>query len=143
MAQKTIYLPESAVSVWEDAKETLGASMGAIVRDCLKKKLAEARAIKVLAANGFEMIVIDVEDGDRVLQKSFKGYWLFEDLKPENDGDGVYWPGSVTFSVARTSKGSLAVYVRDARNDAGDLHVFSTFEAVSYTHLTLPTNREV
>ena len=131
MAQKTIYLPESAVATWDDAKEKLGESMGSIVNDCLERKLAEALAIKEMDANGFDRIVIDVlddADRDRVRQKSFKGYWLFEGLQPLNDGDGVFWAGSMTFSVARTAKGSLAVYIRDDKNDGGDLDVFETFE---------------
>jgi len=131
MAQKTIYLPESAVATWDAAKEKLGESMGSIVNDCLERKLAEALAIKEMDANGFDRIVIDVlddADRDRVRQKSFKGYWLFEGLQPLNDGDGGSWDGGTEFSVARTAKGSLAVYIRNDRNDGGDLHVFETFE---------------
>ena len=30
-----------------------------------------------------------------------------------------------------------------AREELGDVVLFDIFEAVSYTHLTLPTNREV
>ena len=44
----------------------------------------------------------------------------------------------------KTSKESLLGYLQNSISDNSSLeHIVSVFEAVSYTHLTLPTNSRV
>ena len=74
-----------------------------------------------------EKITIEMWDSndDPNIKKSFQGEWLVQGLEAEEDDSGVQWCRGVQFSVAKTAKGALAVYVTGG---CPDFQVYATFD---------------
>ena len=118
MAQKTIYLPDSALPTWELAQQDLNESMSVIFMDCLNKKLAAHRRLLEMKKTGMQRIVVSVRDeNDNIRRQAFMGRWIVKDLGDHIDANGM-------FSVALTEKGALAVYSETIES----LDVFDSFD---------------
>lgn len=84
----------------------------------------------------YEKITLPFWDSNEqpTIKKTFQGEWLVGDV---NDGieaepdtnSSLRWDAHARYSVARTEKGALAVYVRDEDDrSAPALHVYGDFE---------------
>ena len=132
MPQKTIYLPESVLPVWDRAQKELGESLSALVVDCLKRKLEWNEALGQARALGVDRIVlrvIDPEHPERSWKKAFWGRWLVNDIRPQGLLHKDYGDG-VTISAAVTRKGAIAVFWKDDEmSDRGRLYVYTDFQS--------------
>jgi hypothetical protein len=69
--------------------------------------------------SNFERLVIEIrtEPDHPIISKAFWGAWLTDNLTTEDES----WNGSLTFALARTSKGQLAVYETSGLDADGSL----------------------
>src|SRR4051794_3502870 len=111
---KTIYLRDEDVAIWEKAKEFAGDTLSQIVVLGLKQYVAARDAEK----RDFERIVLEFRDSDKghlPQKKAFYGRWIISPNEPcrvTDDGDGVYYG-----AVAETAKGNIAIFEREEHAD--------------------------
>lgn len=114
MANKTLYIKESDLPLWERAQKELGESISAVFIDCLKQRLAER------ASRGdndkMEKITLTFWNSNEepAVKKSFVGRWLVSGLNADDEsGSPVQWDSQTEYSVAQTSKCKIVVYMSD------------------------------
>jgi len=133
MAQKTIYLPDSALVVWESAQQELGESMSTLVVDCLTRKIERNEQLKAAKKKGMKRIVVKVADDSNsevIRKKAFIGRWLVGDLKPVAEDRALHYDGGLTVSAALTQNSAIAVYWENQHNDDNkELKVYRDFDA--------------
>jgi hypothetical protein len=131
---KTIYIRDEDVSVWERARELAGDKLAPIIMTGLKRFIAEREAQEA-AAKGFERIELEFNDADDHFIpkiKAFNGRWIIPKTKPHKvtneDGDRQW-----SYSLALTLKGSTVVYWidEDREGRAEHFRVFSSLRAAA------------
>jgi len=97
--------------------------------------------------NNIGKIVLEfwTEGDDRNIKKSFFGEWLVGDdsegVNAEDTGNGISWCQGWQYSVARTKKGSLVLYVQHKDgSEAPSMHVYEDFDAMKVDQNTVPEN---
>jgi hypothetical protein len=129
---KTVYLRDDEVPVWEKARELSGDKLSPVIVAALKEYIDKTEAEK----RGFERIVIgfrDSEDNGLQKKKAFFGRWI---IPPGDKWHAVDDDGSSSYpNVAETAKGNLVIHEREFRFDgAGDEYTierFGVFESFS------------
>jgi hypothetical protein len=107
---KTVYLRDDEVSVWEKARELADDKLSPIIVAALKRFIAEKEA----SAKGFERIVVKFNDSlDHQLPKikAFYGRWILDEQNPARIPDLHNDERGEAFAVAETAKGNVAVYM--------------------------------
>jgi len=108
---KTIYVRDEDVTVWDHAKELAGEKLAPVIIDGLKKFVI-AREAEDSLAKGFERIEVgfnDADDHNIPRRKAFIGRWIFPPTAPTNatcqDNEQVD-----SCAVALTPKGAAVFY---------------------------------
>lgn len=119
---KTVYLRDSEISIWEKARELAKDKLSHVIVEALKKFISEKQS----ALNGYKRIEIsfnDHKDNDLPKRKAFQGRWLIsiEDPLFVTREDSYY---SRVYAVAETQKGAVAIY---SHLDFGDGAVQAQF----------------
>ncbi len=103
---KTIYVRDEDVPIWDRAKELAGDKLAPVIMDGLRKFVAT----KELEGNGYERIEVRFRDSNAnnlPTAKAFIGRWIFPPDQPlsfdEFAGPSQY------YAVAQTAKNRLAV----------------------------------
>jgi hypothetical protein len=104
---KTIYIKDEDVAVWEKAKELAGEKLSPIIVDGLRRYVAENEA-KVKGFERIELSYSDLDSNGLTRRKAFYGRWIFPPSKPldlwhdeQEDAD--------RYIVAVTAKGSVVI----------------------------------
>jgi len=104
---KTVYLRDEEVPVWEKARELSEDRLSPVIITALRRFIKETESGK----QGFERIVVEYKDSeefDLPKKKAFYGRWIIPPDKPfeaySGHGDTAYYG-----SVAETAKGSVVV----------------------------------
>jgi hypothetical protein len=122
MPNKTIYVKDSDIPLWERVQTELGSSVSSFFIECLKSRLEEqSRTIGAMRKITVEVLN---ERRDKV-KKSFVGRWLAEDLEPVNASDGV--SRSANISVAQSAKGKI-VACEDLGDGFKSLDIYDSFD---------------
>lgn len=124
MPTKNIYVSESDLAVWEEAQSRLKGSISSLVISCIRKRLEK---MKVEMA---ELEKISFKKSGQRSEPAFFGTWLVhpdKELKAETDNSGVLWALGITYALARTSKGRLAV-LRYSGDGTAELEHYDDFE---------------
>jgi hypothetical protein len=141
---KTVYLREEEVPLWERARELSGDKLSPVIVAALKRFVAEIEA----EAKGYQRIEVSFSDSlvhglPRI--KAFYGRWIFDREKPlrtvweevggyevaDEDGDEY-----ITYSVAETAKGNVVVYKEnhDREGTSATFLVYPSFERAAADH---------
>jgi hypothetical protein len=124
---KTVYLRDEEVPVWEKARELAGDKLSPIIVAALKSFISEKEA----TSKGFERIVVafnDSEDYELPKKKAFYGRWIFTPGHPteaSDDDDVKYF-----CAVAETAKGGVVLLERRESENLDSpfkFRVFSSF----------------
>jgi hypothetical protein len=104
---KTIYLREEEVPIWERAREMSGDKLSPVIVTALKRYIADMEGKN----RGYERIVVDFNDAlNHHLPKSkaFFGRWIIGPAEPYrlSDEDGNEYD---IYTVAETAKGNVVV----------------------------------
>jgi hypothetical protein len=104
---KTIYIRDEDVPVWERAKELAGEKLAPVIVEGLKRYIADKDA-EAASRKGFGRIVVkyrDAEEEGLPRVKAFNGRWIFPEGSPldvsEEPDDPLYC------AVAETHKGAF------------------------------------
>ncbi len=127
MPNKTIYIREADVDIWEEAEKRAGGSVSALITKALRGWVLDE---KLRERTGMEAIEVELwGPEERPYRVTFVGRWL---LWPDEDQTRTGEPGhdaGAYYSVALTRKGDIAVYVRHVNDGfAPSLHTYSSFE---------------
>lgn len=130
MPNKTIYVQESDLALWDRAQSELGDSVSAILTDCLRRKLEEAS--RQPQAAGLERITLEIwePDGSPLLKKSFFGRWLVSGALANHDDSGIQWDLWVHYAVVQSQKGRIVVYQVNESTQSMRMEVHEDFEAM-------------
>ena len=136
---KTIYIRDEDVEVWDRAKELAGDKLSPVIVDGLKKFIA-AKEAELDFVRGFERITVKFNDADthnipRI--KSFHGKWIIPPTKPEiqcSEERDKQW----SFSLAMTAKGAVVIYWVEEEED-GTAQYFKVYPSLE----TAAADREV
>jgi hypothetical protein len=110
MPNKTVYVRDGDVGLWEKAEQLAGESLSAFLTDALRRHVSCVEREAKLKADE-ERIVVEVSDGEgHPIKKAFRGTWLVRDWGPEGWG------------AARTAAGRIAVL------ELGGLQVFENLD---------------
>jgi hypothetical protein len=107
---KTIYIRDEDVSVWDRAKELAGDKLSPVIVDGLRMFISQ-KETEMAESKGFERIEISFSDSDDHYipkKKAFYGKWVFPLAEPY---DEFYPDTAVTgrYALALTRKGNVAV----------------------------------
>jgi len=105
---KTIYLRDEEVPIWERARELSGDKLSPVIVGALKQFIAEKEA----DAKGFQRILLefnDSEDHNLPKRKAFYGKWVFSPAEPLAVEDEEN-PVTYNSAVAVTQRGSAVFY---------------------------------
>jgi hypothetical protein len=118
---KTLYVTDSDAPIWERAEKLAPSSLSALVTSMLREFVERHQPAD---GDGFERIEVQVQptDESHVVKKAFTGRILV-DQDEEFDGDS-----NMTYLVAQTKKGNLAVYSDNSRERISTLDVYDSFE---------------
>lgn len=112
VVNKTIYIRDEDVPVWDRAKELAGEKLAPIIVEGLKKFVIEKK-LEQTVAKGFERIVLSFQDADDNLipkKKAFSGKWIIPPVKPlrvtSEDGNEA----DFFYCVATTPKDAAVFY---------------------------------
>ena len=126
---KTIYLRDEEVPVWERARELAGDKLSPVIVTALRRFVAEKEA----EAKGFERIELRFNDADANNMpkiKAFYGRWIFDLNEPLvlqlESGNYTH-----SYSIAETARGSVAIYTfrEDLEDDSTADHKLLTFSS--------------
>ena len=122
---KTIYLRDDEVQIWERARELSGDKLSPVIVEALRRYIAEKNAL----AKGFERLVVQYYQNDLPCKKAFWGRWIIPLDKPfqvSGDEDTRTYFGS----VAQTAKGNIVVFERaeDGEDVGYQFGVFPSYE---------------
>lgn len=90
MPNKTIYVKEADLSVWNQAQERLGDSISSIVIECLKERLEESRARKGRRTDEVEAmktLLAEINE-DLKLDVELDPFWRYPILDPCSTNHG-------------------------------------------------------
>jgi hypothetical protein len=133
---KTLYVRDEDVAVWDKAKEIVGDKMSALITNYLKDFVVGKTAF----ASGNQRIVVSFRELGRLPRSiSFYGKWLLNPAAPwEREFD---FDSSWQYAVALTAKGRIVVLnLHDGAIDEngvyrwGELRVFESFAEASCDH---------
>lgn len=132
MPNKTLYIKDSDLELWDRAQNELGGSLSAMFIECLKTRLAKVEDLGKMAKISLEFWNADEQP---VIKKSFTGRWLVGDaangIGPEQDDSGVSWDWKLRYSVAQTAQGRIVVYeAYEDDSHAPGMEVYDNFEAL-------------
>lgn len=105
---KTVYLRDDEVTVWEKARELAADKLSPIIVAALRRFIAEKEAF----GKGFERIEVkfdDSEDHNLPKVKAFYGRWIFDKRDPLKL-EFKNGPALGVFAVAETAKGNVVVF---------------------------------
>jgi hypothetical protein len=125
---KTVYLRDEEVAVWEKARELADDKLSPIIVKALKSFISEKEA----TSKDFKRIVLEFDDSDDGYlpkKKAFYGRWVIspeEPLQTTEDGDVVY-----IGALAETAKGAIVVFERIQYEDATGRNKFKIFASLS------------
>lgn len=132
---KTIYIRDEDVSVWDRAKELAGDKLAPVIVQGLKKFIAE-KEVEATAAKGFERLELKFNDSMAHYipkKKAFVGRWLYAPDKPADfytqEGDRAY-----RYAVALTAKGNVVIYSWEEDGESqwnNKFEVFPSLEAAA------------
>jgi hypothetical protein len=116
---KTVYLREEEVPVWERARELSGDKLSPVIVAALRSFIAQKEA----EPKGYERILVafnDANDHNLPKKKAFFGRWIIPPERPLHldDEDGRERD---TYSVAETAKGGIVVtmFTEDTNGRSG------------------------
>jgi hypothetical protein len=132
---KTIYIRDEELPVWDRAKELAGDKLAPIIVNGLKKYIAQKEAEEA-EERGFERVVLSFQDADDNFipkKKAFMGKWIIPPHKSYDvhDEDG---PTVDSYAVAITAKNAVVIYywTEDHENTYGKhFKVFPSFQAAA------------
>lgn len=126
---KTIYLRDDEVPIWEKARELAGDKLSPIIVAALRNFVAEKEA----QSRGYQRIVLKFEDSlDHGLPKvkAFYGRWIIDTKETLNVEHGQSNKRD-RYSVAETAKGNVVVYTYTEGPDYSEDHkllIYSSFQ---------------
>jgi hypothetical protein len=132
MPNKTLYVKDSDLPLWERAQKELGESVSSLFVECLRERLA--KHAKPQGKMGKIVVTLWHENQEAIIRKSFTGRWIVGDdlsgTRAHDDDSSVSWDAEMEWSIAQTQKGALAVYVQHCNQDsAPSFEVFDDFES--------------
>lgn len=139
MTNRTVYVSEADLPVWEKGEKELGESVSSVVMNYLRRRVTEADERR----QGMKRISVDVmTSSGKQVTKSFSGVWLiepYEEFEPEEQdlSNGGSWRAGHCLAVAETARGQFAVYsFKRGRmgEDPSELEVFPTRNDLEYEH---------
>jgi len=111
IVNKTIYIRDEDIPVWDRAKELAGDKLAPVIVDGLKRYVAQ-KEVEEAEARGLERIVLSFQDADDnwiPKKKAFTGKWIIPIEKPyelcDEDGSEVD-----RYAVAITAKNAVVFY---------------------------------
>ncbi len=110
MPNKTIYVRERDVGLWERAEELAGGNVSALLAEALRRFVEEEELKEKTGMETIEVSLWGAEDKPRPVQ--FVGRWL---LHPDPDETRTGEPGydaGTYYGVALTRRGNIAVYTQ-------------------------------
>jgi hypothetical protein len=125
MPNKTIYVRDADVELWEKAEKLSGGSVSRLIAEALRRYVAEREKNSTYH---YHRIVLDAKVPFASDKKAFVGRWLIapdEELQvADNRGkfDGTCW------SVAVTQKGKLIVYKSNESEKLANVEVYHWFD---------------
>lgn len=126
-AQKTLYVREDSVPLWEEAERISGMSASALVEMLLREYVnAASRESTTEQGDYIVVTVAQSEDDDApVVRKRFRGAWIIDGFKSESER--VY--SGTIFDVAVTEKGRIVVLTRYRHDEHYDyMTIYEGFE---------------
>jgi hypothetical protein len=121
MGRKTIYVKDSDEALFEWAEKEAGESLSSLFADCLRQRKRKAEREAELSKDGFETIIVEVEDKDgRIRKKQFEGKWIVWEYVSES-ANGLYY-------VAFTKRGRIATMYDDQYGSTKEFEVFDSFD---------------
>jgi hypothetical protein len=124
---KTVYLRDEDVPVWEKARELAGDKLSPVIIAALKVFTAEREGTQ----KGFERIVLEFDDSeDDYLpkKKAFMGRWIIPPQEPysvTDEKDTQYYG-----AIAETAKGAFVVFERAETAEESKCK-FAVFKTIS------------
>lgn len=143
---KTLYIRDEDVQVWERARELAGDKLSPIIVTGLRKFIAEKEAeeAKMRGFRRIEVAYNDSNEHDVPKRKAFHGKWIYSPDKPlEFTSEDGYF--SDNYVVAQTAKGNFAFLTW--REDPEGRHnarfvVFASLEAAAADKELNPAARQ-
>jgi len=128
---RTIYIRDEDVPVWDRAKELAGEKLAPVIVDGLKRFIVEKEAAEA-EARGFERIEISFNDSDDhniPRKKAFTGRWIFPLRKPVQAG-GEDSDIVACCAVAVTPRGSAVLHRWTSGSEGCCNYKFFVFESL-------------
>ena len=129
MPQKTIYVRDEDLPLWDKAQKELGQSLSATFADCLREQLERTKITRSKTMG--KITITQWNDHDEpVVRKSFIGRWLVPPEDEHRTGEDG-WDAGACWAVAETKKGAIAVYSFHCNDQWGpSFDVFGSLEEV-------------
>lgn len=132
MANKSIYIKDEDVALWNKARELAGESLSQLLTNSIKNFVATKEAEK----KGFkEKIILRYRDrGILPVAKSFYGRWLIPLDTPYKTTTSKY----PFYTVAITSKNNVVIFGFSGTIDKngecryGEMYIYSSFDEAAY-----------
>ena len=93
IVNKTIYIRDEDVAIWDKAKELAGDKLAPVIVDGLRKFIV-AKEAEAMEAQGFQRIEVSFPDAEAngfLKRKAFVGKWIFTPDEPCR-ADGMGFP---------------------------------------------------
>jgi hypothetical protein len=141
---KTVYLRDDEVPLWERARELSGDKLSPVIVSALKRFVAEREA----APRGYERILLEFNDAHEhnlPKRKAFFGRWIISPQKPLMLVDEGGTERDV-HTVAETAKGAVVVTKYTEDNEGGrsgtKLWIYGSFmDAAANTEINYPVRK--
>lgn len=127
---KTIYIRDEDIPIWDRAKELAGEKLAPVIMDGLRDYIARKEA-EELTAKGFERIQVSFYDGDaNGMRKSraFYGKWIFPVSKPLDGSTSDDY--SQYYAVAMTAKGAFVIIHWTADREGESFKRFRVYQSL-------------
>ncbi len=125
---RTIYVRDEDVPVWERARELAGDKLAPVIVDGLKRFIVEKER-EVSEAKGFERIEVSFHDSDfngLMKKRAFNGKWVFP-LKSPLKSDEVDF--TQYYALAITAKGAVVIISWTADHDGESFKRFRVYDS--------------
>lgn len=125
MPNKTIYVRETDMELWEKAEEHAGKSLSSLLTEALRHYLEEIESRE----DGMEAIVVWLGEGELAREAEFVGRWLLEPDEDETRTGEADHDAGAYYGVALTQRGKIAVYCAHCNDGwAPRLNVYDSFD---------------
>lgn len=128
MPNKTIYVREADVGLWEEAEKLAGGNVSGLIADALARYVEEEKR----KGQGMGKIELDLGTRNFPRRVQFEGRWLVEPDQDATRPDDPAGNAGFYYGVAVTRRGNIAVYIDNTEpSNTARLNTYPSLDAAA------------